>query len=53
MISALHLIWIIPLCCSIGFCLAAFLHAASDAPDSDSVKTHLMDEVRKGTRGGL
>ena len=52
MISALHLVWIIPLCVCVGFCVAALFRVASDSPDSDSVKTHMLSEVRKG-KGGI
>jgi hypothetical protein len=54
MISALNLIWIIPVSVCVGFCVAALFHIATDPlpPDSDSVKTHMLSEIRKG-KGGI
>jgi hypothetical protein len=56
MISAWHLLWIVPLCCSSGCFAAALLFAGkvrAPIPDTDTVKRHLFEEVHKGMRGGL
>ena len=48
MISAWHLVWILPVVFTAGFCVAGLFVVSKDPPDSDSVKSHMMENVRKG-----
>jgi hypothetical protein len=50
MISAWWLLTLIP-AVWFGIWIAGLLHAASDAPDSESVKRHMIEQVRKDGGG--